>query len=101
MIAALTKSAAVANAIAGVGILLLAVYTGYMVPTPSMHSWFRWINWLNPLAYGFESLMASDFYGSEMPCNRLVPSGPGYENVTLTNQICAFPGAQPGHVGQE
>jgi ATP-binding cassette subfamily G (WHITE) protein 2 (SNQ2) len=95
MIAALTKSAAVANAIAGVGILLLAVYTGYMVPTPSMHPWFRWINWLNPLAYGFESLMASEFHGSEMPCNRLVPSGPGYENVTLANRICAFPGALP------
>ncbi|CAN6607203.1 protein Snq2p [Trichomonascus vanleenenianus] len=96
MIAALTKDASTANSVAGIGVLLLSVYTGYMIPTRDMHPWFRWINWLDPLAYGFESLMANEFHGREMPCDLLVPSGPGYQNVSLQNQVCAFSGAVAG-----
>lgn len=95
-IAAWTRTASVANAIAGVLLLLLAVYTGYMIPVSRMHPWFKWIKWLDTLAYGFESLMASEFHNREMPCNTLVPSGPGYENVSLGNQVCAFAGSVPG-----
>lgn len=95
-IAAWTKDASTANSIAGIFVLLLSVYTGYMIPTSSMHPWFRWINWLDPLAYGFESLMANEFHGREMPCDLLVPSGPGFENVSPENQVCAFKGSHPG-----
>jgi ATP-binding cassette subfamily G (WHITE) protein 2 (SNQ2) len=94
-LAALTKGAAQANAIAGVGILILSVYTGYMIPTTSMHPWFRWLNWLDPLAYTFEALMANEFHGREMPCSQLVPSGPGYESYGLENKVCAFAGHTP------
>lgn len=96
-IAAWTKDAETANSIAGIFVLLLSVYTGYMVPTDSMHPWFRWINWLDPLAYGFEGLMANEFHGRKMECDLLVPSGPGYENVSLDNQVCAFKGAKTGN----
>lgn len=96
-LAALTKSAAPANALAGIGVLILSVYTGYMIPTTSMHPWFRWLNWLDPLAYGFESLMGNEFHGRQMPCTQLVPSGPGYENVSFENQVCAFSGSIPGN----
>lgn len=96
MIASFCKTPDVANSIAGVGVLILSVYAGYMIPTKSMHPWFRWLNWLDPLAYGYESLMANEFHGREMPCNLLVPSGPGYESVALSNQVCAFTGSVPG-----
>ncbi|CAN6607200.1 protein Snq2p [Trichomonascus vanleenenianus] len=96
MIASLTKSSAPANSIGGIGIVMLSIYAGYLIPTPSMHPWFRWINYVNPLAYGFESLMTNEFHKKNMPCNTLVPSGPGYENVKPQNQVCAFTGSIPG-----
>ena len=41
-------------------IYLLIIYTGFVVPVPSMHPWFRWFNYLNPVAYAFESLMINE-----------------------------------------
>ena len=96
MIASLTKAPSTANSIGGVSVLILAIYTGYMIATPNMHPWFRWLNFINPLAYGFESVLANEFHGREMPCNLLVPSGPGYQNVSINNQVCAFAGSIPG-----
>ena len=96
MISSFTKQASAANAIAGIGVLILSIYTGYMIPLPVMHKWFWWVSFLNPLRFAFESLMANEFHGREMECDLLVPSGPGYENITLANQVCAFSGSIPG-----
>lgn len=96
MIATYTKDAETANAIAGIGVLMLVIYTGYMIPLPSMRKWFWWLNFINPLRYGFESMMANEFHGRKMPCDTLVPSGVGYENITLANQVCAFSGSVTG-----
>lgn len=62
-----------------------------------MHVWFRWIFYLNPGAYAFESLMANEFGGLELQCQppQLVPFGPGYENLDLDNQGCTVLGAGP------
>lgn len=96
MISSFTKDASTANALGGVGMLILSLYTGYVISLPDMHKWFWWISFLNPLRYAFESLMANEFHHREMPCDLLVPSGPGYENITLANQVCAFLGSIPG-----
>lgn len=59
-----------------------------MIPKPSMHPWFVWIFWINPLAYGFEALAGNEFGNTIIPCvgSNLVPSGPGYIDNTL--QAC-------------
>jgi ATP-binding cassette subfamily G (WHITE) protein 2 (PDR) len=31
-----------------------------------MHPWFRWINYLDPVAYAFESLMINEVSASSM-----------------------------------
>lgn len=67
-----------------------------MIPIPSMRRWFWWISFLNPLRYGFEAMMSNEFHGKEMICDILVPSGPGYENVSIANQVCAFTGSKTG-----
>ncbi|RCK55601.1 ABC transporter CDR4 [Candida viswanathii] len=37
-----------------------------------MRGWSRWINYINPLAYAFESLMANEFHGRDFDCpNRI------------------------------
>lgn len=40
--------------------------------------------------------MTNEFRTLNPECKSLVPRGPGYENVTLENQVCTVVGAQPG-----
>lgn len=94
MIAALTQDAQTANSIAGLAVVIFVVYTGYMIPLQSMHAWFKWLNYINPLRYAFETLMANEFHGRVMPCDNIVPRGPGYENIGIANQVCGYVGSQ-------
>ncbi|KAK7058385.1 Multidrug resistance protein [Paramarasmius palmivorus] len=81
---------------AAIFMLSLVIYTGFTIPTRDMHPWFRWINYLNPIAYVFESLMVNEFDGREFPCSNFVPSGDGYRNITGTARVCLTTGAEPG-----
>jgi ABC-type multidrug transport system permease subunit/ABC-type multidrug transport system ATPase subunit len=88
-----------ASKISGLLMLASAMYSGYMLPKPSMHPWFVWIYWINPLSYAFEALLSNEFHEKLIPCveNNLVPNGPGYTD--LTYQSCAgVRGALPGEV---
>lgn len=96
LIASWNKISSKAQAIAGLSVLVTAMYAGYMIPLPAMRKWFWWISFLNPLRYSFESIMANEFHGQEMYCDLLVPSGPGYENLSIENQVCAFAGSITG-----
>lgn len=49
-----------------------------------------------PFKYGFDSLMTNEFRTVNGTCNNLVPQGPGYEGVGLSNQVCTTVGALPG-----
>lgn len=83
---------------AAILILGLVIYTGFTIPTRNMLGWSRWMNYINPIAYGFESLMVNEFHGRSFPCSsmEIVPSGSGYSNVDIANQVCAVVGAVPG-----
>ncbi|KAF2690238.1 ABC transporter [Lentithecium fluviatile CBS 122367] len=79
-----------ASKVSGFAVSALIMYTGYMIPKPSMHPWFVWIYWIDPLAYGFESLLANEFKNTTIPCanNNLVPNYlPQYQNSS--HQACA------------
>lgn len=49
-----------------------------------------------PFKYGFEGMMVNEFHTLDVVCTNLVPQGPGYENITLENQVCTTVGAIPG-----
>ncbi|KZT65216.1 hypothetical protein DAEQUDRAFT_716908 [Daedalea quercina L-15889] len=95
-LAALFKSAAPAQAVAGISVLILTLYTGYTIPQPSMIGALRWLTYLNPLKYGFEALVVNEFHGLNAECASIVPSGAGYENVTIANQVCTTVGSVSG-----
>jgi ABC-type multidrug transport system ATPase subunit len=95
-IAAVTRKPETAMGLAGVSVLVFVVYTGYVIPRPSMHPWFKWITYIDPLSYAFETLMANEFHGVRALCANLVPSGPGFQHVLASNQVCAVTGAKPG-----
>lgn len=93
--AALTKTASQAMAFAGVLVLFLVIYTGFVVRVPSMVVWFSWIRWINPVYYAFEILLSNEFHGVEFPCESFIPSGPGYTQ-TGNSFICNSQGAVAG-----
>ncbi|KAK2771973.1 hypothetical protein FQN53_004832 [Emmonsiellopsis sp. PD_33] len=78
-----------ASKVSGFLVSALIMYTGYLIQKPYMHPWFVWIYWINPLAYGFHSLLANEFHGKSIPCAgyNLVPFGPGYTDPA--HQSCA------------
>lgn len=41
---------------ASILILALVIFTGFVIPVDYMLGWCRWINYLDPVAYGFESV---------------------------------------------
>ncbi|KAJ5084892.1 hypothetical protein NUU61_009471 [Penicillium alfredii] len=86
-----------ASKVSGFLISALIMYTGYMIQRPQMHPWLGWIYWIDPLSYGFESLLSNEFQGKIIPCigNNIIPQGPGYTNPQ--HQSCAgVGGAIPG-----
>ncbi|ESZ91198.1 ABC-transporter [Sclerotinia borealis F-4128] len=94
-IAAATKSISQALAIAGVATLAIVIYTGFVIPRPLMHPWFKWISWINPVAYAFEALFVNELHGKQFDCSTLVPTGAGYVQ-SGNNFICAVAGSVVG-----
>jgi ATP-binding cassette, subfamily G (WHITE), member 2, PDR len=95
-IGASARTISQAMAPATVLLLGLAMFTGFSIPKRSVLGWSRWIIYLNPFAYAFESLMINEFNGRVFFCNYFIPSGPGYDNVPETARMCAIAGAVPG-----
>ncbi|KAG4429722.1 GTPase-activating protein [Cadophora sp. M221] len=96
-IAASTKTVSQALAIAGVVTLAIVIYTGFVIPRPLMHPWFKWLSWINPVAYAFEGLFVNELHGQRFACSQLVPSGPGYPS-TGNEFVCAIAGSIAGEL---
>ncbi|KAF4771897.1 hypothetical protein HAV15_004728 [Penicillium sp. str.  len=92
-LAAVTKTISQAMGLAGVMILILVVYTGFVLPVPSMHPWFEWLHYLNPIYYAFEILIANEFHGREFPCSAYVPS---YADLSGDSFSCTAAGSVAG-----
>lgn len=97
-LAAACKTQDAAQGIGGISVLVLAIYAGYIIPKPSMIGALRWLNYINPLRYGFEALFTNEFHTIRGKCSSLVPQGPGYPNVSIENQVCTVVGSQPGQL---
>lgn len=78
---------------AAIFILSLVIYTGFILPTRDMKGWLRWINYINPIAYAFESLVANEFNGRQFPCPSFVPA---YPTAAPNERTCSVAGAAPG-----
>jgi ATP-binding cassette subfamily G (WHITE) protein 2 (PDR) len=93
--ASVSRSLPQALAPAGILILAIVIYTGFAIPIKNMLGWARWINYLDPVAYGFEALMVNEFHGRNFTCSNVIPSGPGYD-TTPNNKICTVVGSVEG-----
>ncbi|KXT14830.1 hypothetical protein AC579_4072 [Pseudocercospora musae] len=96
MFASLSPEIDTAVRFSGIGLNLLIIYTGYVIPKTQLLSkyiWFGWIYWINPIAYSFEGVLTNEFSGRTMQCapEQLVPQGPG---IDPAYQGCAIAGAR-------
>ncbi|KAK2758216.1 hypothetical protein FQN54_004060 [Arachnomyces sp. PD_36] len=94
-LAASTKTVSQAMSMAGVLVLAIVVYTGFVIPTPQMSDipWFSWIRWINPIYYTFEALVANEFHGRRFECSQFVPA---YPDLSGDSFICAARGGVAG-----
>lgn len=97
-VAASTKTIAQALAAAGVILIAAVVYTGFVLPRPNMHPWFKWLTWIDPLAYAFEALMVNEFHGRDFPCSNVIPAYPGFTNGSSEMFVCSEKGSIPGEL---
>ncbi|KAK7515313.1 ABC-2 type transporter-domain-containing protein [Phyllosticta citriasiana] len=97
-IASVSRTLSQAMAPAALFILALVIYTGFVIPTRYMLGWSRWINYLDPISYGFESLMINEFHDRNFTCSAFVPppGTPGYGDVSPSNYVCSSVGSTPG-----
>ena len=95
-IASLTKSLVQALTPAALLVLILVMYAGFTIPTQYMLRWGRWITYVDPVSYGFESLMINEFHGRDFTCVNYVPAGSSYADIGPSNRVCATVGSVPG-----
>lgn len=96
LMGSLTKTIAQALAPASVILLVIMLYTGYAIKVQNMQNWLAWLRFLNPVYYGFESLMLNEFIGRTFDCAMFIPSGDSYGSVFPLQRICSIAGSQPG-----
>ncbi|KAE8244585.1 hypothetical protein A4X13_0g6466 [Tilletia indica] len=88
----------VAARLASIVITTLVLFAGYVIPRQGMARWLFWISYINPLYYGFSSLMINEFRDLQLQCvdAYITPRGQGYPATVGPNQACTLAGAQPG-----
>ncbi|GME70519.1 unnamed protein product [Ambrosiozyma monospora] len=74
-------------------LMALVLYTGFSLPTGTMHAWSRWINYIDPIAYAFEALVANEFSGRQFNCTNFVPA---YPDMPMDNKVCNVVSSKPG-----
>lgn len=93
-----TPTISLANLFAGILLLAIAMYASYVIYMKDMHPWFVWIAYLNPAMYAMESILANEMFNLKLDCTEsVVPRGPTYQNVPVTNKACAWQGATLGN----
>lgn len=91
-----TRTIAEALTPAALMVIAMVLYTGFILPIRNMQGWLRWVNYINPLAYSYEALIANEFHGRNFECADFVPAGPVYQNITGADRTCSVVGASAG-----
>ncbi|KAE8348673.1 ABC-2 type transporter-domain-containing protein [Aspergillus coremiiformis] len=94
-IAASSRTLSQALVPAAILMLGLIIYTGFTIPTRNMLGWSRWMNYIDPIAYGFESLMVNEFHRRTWKCSKQEVI-PDYKDAPLAYKICSTVGAVAG-----
>ena len=72
-IGAMSRTLAQALVPSGLFMLALVIYTGFTIPQRDMRPWFKWISYINPIQYSFESIMINEFSDRRFDCSMYIP----------------------------
>ncbi|KAH6844637.1 ABC-2 type transporter-domain-containing protein [Chaetomium sp. MPI-CAGE-AT-0009] len=97
-VASSTKTLDQALSMAGVILLAVVIYLGFVIPFHEMHPWFQWLSYINPLYYAFEAILATEMHGTDFPCSNVVPQYPGLVTGQNDTFVCAERGAVMGQL---
>lgn len=75
--------------------VLVALYSGFVVPFQDMRPWLKWFSYINPVYYTFESLAVNEFSGRTFSCSEFVPRGNAYRSVRSSERSCSVVGTRP------
>ncbi|KAK4231890.1 ATP-binding cassette transporter [Podospora fimiseda] len=92
-IGSLSRTESQAMVPASVLMIALLVFAGFIVPIDYMLPWCRWINYLDPIAYGYEALVINEFHGRNFTCASHIPD---YLTADPKNVACDAVGAVAG-----
>ncbi|KAI1475138.1 ABC transporter [Daldinia eschscholtzii] len=73
-------------------VVLLTIYSGFVVPFKDMRPWLQWFTYINPVHYAFEAMVINEFSGREFACNQFFPQ-PHDDSLPF---ICTAVGARQG-----
>lgn len=76
--------------------VLVALYSGFVVPFQDMRPWLKWFAYINPVYYTFESLAINEFSGRAFSCSEYVPRGKDYRFLRSSERSCSAVGSRPG-----
>lgn len=94
-IASVSRTLSQAMAPAAIIILAIVTFTGFAIPVPYMLGWCRWINYLDPIAFAFESLMVNEFHNREFTCPPMSQLPP-YGSWDDASKVCSSVGSIAG-----
>ncbi|KAJ5731293.1 ABC-2 type transporter-domain-containing protein [Penicillium malachiteum] len=96
MIGAWSPNLSVALLMAGSGMPVALLYSGYAPTIPTMHRWGSWVRRISPSPWALEALMANEFMDINLHCmdTQMVPSGPDYQDIRY--QGCTISGSTEG-----
>ncbi|POW16404.1 hypothetical protein PSHT_06784 [Puccinia striiformis] len=98
LLGAISFSFDTASRLASSLVILMTIYSGYMIPRRSMKVWLIWLYYMNPVNYAFSALMGNEFGRISLACtgDSIAPRGPGYPAGLGANQACTVLGSRPG-----
>ncbi|KAI1451453.1 BcatrD protein [Annulohypoxylon moriforme] len=73
-------------------VMLLTIYSGFVVPFREMRPWLQWFSYINPVYYVFEAMVVNEFHGREFDCATFIPEG----NRDASHFVCSSAGSSPG-----
>ena len=98
MVSLMSPTLSIANLLAGILLLAIAMYASYVIHMEDMHPWFIWIAYLNPAMFSMEAILSNELFTLKLDCTEsIIPRGPAYVNVTFSNKACAWQGATLGN----
>lgn len=101
MLAAVSPTVQVASTVANATVSMLLVLSGFLIRTPQMPVWWRWIKWVNPFTYYLSSVIFNEFDGKIFTCDqtqRILVSRPN-DIANCTELVSWMRNEGPEHCG--